>query len=258
MLKAYGNIYFSVGDALATERGHLAIWQERHRGERHIPQSHELHSRVLAALREAESACAHVSLGTLSREIDRTIKEYQPGLIMDRCGVALRNISERFQDELEDRTFLYVSAELAAFYDQDPLSGERVFEKFKDAREDIKNAGNCYAVGQSTACVFHLMRGMEVVVRKLARRPHMNITITPRTTWRQITGAMDARIKAMPDSTVRQKQKREDWESARANLYHVGSVWRNGTMHPAMSYTQSQARDVLDACRVFMNALCVL
>ena len=102
------------------------------------------------------------------------------------------------------------------------------------------------------------MRGMEVVVRNLARRPHMNITITPKTTWRQITGAMDQKIQAMPDSTLRQKRKKEDWEAARANLHHVGDVWRNSTMHPAKSYSLSQAKDVLDACRVFMGALCAL
>ena len=170
----------------------------------------------------------------------------------------LKRIGERFRDELGERWFLYVTPELAKFYDQEHLFGPWVSEKFPNAKDDIKNAGNCYAVGQSTACVFHLMRGMEVVVRKLARRPHMNITITPKTTWRQITGAMDAKIAAMPDGSFREKNRKEKWEASRANLHHVGSVWRNTTMHPAKTYTQSQARDALDACRVFMTALCDL
>jgi len=83
----------------------------------------------------------------------------------------------------------------------------------------------------------------------------LKITITPQTTWRQMTGNMDPKIKAMPDATELLKRKKNDWEAARANLHHVGSVWRNNTMHPAVSYTQSQARDVLNAVRVFMNGL---
>jgi hypothetical protein len=171
---------------------------------------------------------------------------------------ALRNIAERFHDELEDKKFLYVPDGLASFYGQEALFGTPVFDKFKNARDDIKSAGNCLAIGQATATVFHLMRAMEVAVRHLARRPHVDITITPQTTWRQITGAMDAKIKAMPETTPREKEKRENWESARANLHHVGSVWRNGTMHPAKTYTPSQARDVFDACKVFMGGLCAL
>jgi len=62
----------------------------------------------------------------------------------------------------------------------------------------------------------------------------------------------------MPDATERQNRKKNDWEAARANLHHVGSVWRNKTMHPNTSYTQSQARDVFNATRVFMGGLCDL
>jgi len=69
---------------------------------------------------------------------------------------------------------------------------------------------------------------------------------------------MDDKIKKMPEATDKQKDKKNDWEGARANLHHVGSVLRNKTMHPAATYTPSQAHDVFDACRVFMNALCDL
>jgi hypothetical protein len=73
-----------------------------------------------------------------------------------------------------------------------------------------------------------------------------------------MTGNMDPKIKAMPETTERQKRKKNDWEAARANLHHVGSVWRNNTMHPAAFYTTPQAFDILNAVRVFMNGLCDL
>jgi hypothetical protein len=57
------------------------------------------------------------------------------------------------------------------------------------------------------------------------------------------------KIKQMPDATKAQKRKKDDWEAARVNLHHVGSVWRNNTMHPAASYTQSEGRDVFNATR---------
>jgi hypothetical protein len=69
---------------------------------------------------------------------------------------------------------------------------------------------------------------------------------------------MDAKIANMPAATDAQKRKKNAWEEARANLHHVGSVWRNSTMHPARFYTSSQAREVFEATRVFMIALAAL
>jgi hypothetical protein len=112
------------------------------------------------------------------------------------------------------------------------------------------------ALQQPTACVFHLMRAVEIAVRQLSMR--LNVTITPQSTWRQMTGQMDPKIRSMPTATESQKRKKNNWEAASMNLHHVGSVWRNNTMHPAASYTQGEARDVFTATRVFMNGLCDL
>ena len=166
------------------------------------------------------------------------------------------HLKHRLFDELENEHYFQVAREDVRFYGQEALFGHRVAKKFKAAVEDIEDAGNCLALQQPTACVFHLMRAMEIAVRKLGKR--INVTITPKTTWRQITGAMDDIIKKMPDSTDRQTEKKNSWESARANLHHLGSVWRNKTMHPAASYTPSQARDVFNAARIAMDGLCAL
>jgi hypothetical protein len=163
-------------------------------------------------------------------------------------------LRERLEQELENEFYFQVDRQEVQFYGQKTLFGDAVAKKFKGAAYDIENAGNCFALQQPTACVFHLMRAMEVVVRKLSKR--LDVTITPQTTWRNMTGNMDAKIKAMPEKTEAQKRKKNDWEAARVNLHHVGSVWRNKTMHPAASYTRSQARDVLNATRVFVTDLC--
>lgn len=172
----------------------------------------------------------------------------------------------RIEEELRRKDFLFVSEEMTELYNKsDPrrgaVKGTDPFElgkKFKKAHADIASAGRCLAVGEGTACVFHLMRAMEIVVRNLSSRSHINVTITPQTTWRKMTSAMDGKISKMPDTTDALKHKKNKWEEARANLHHIGSVWRNNTMHPATSYTPAQAKDVFDACRVFINRLAAL
>ena len=138
MLEAYGHIYFAVADALAIERGRLWAWSLQHKNERFVPPGDALHHSVLAALRGAQKACTHVPLGSLSREVDRTLREHESAVIVERLCCFLRNIAERFQDELEETKFIHVSPDLATFYNQDALFGQDVFGKFKQARDDIK------------------------------------------------------------------------------------------------------------------------
>jgi hypothetical protein len=161
----------------------------------------------------------------------------------------------RMDEDLRKRNFIFVEPGWDAYYGKADAFGLGS-SKLKDCLPDIQRAGNCLAMQEGTACVFHLMRAMEMAVRKLSGR--LNITVNAQTTWRILTGAMDGKIKNMPDTKDVDKRKKDKWAEARANLHHVGSVWRNNTMHPATSYTPSQARDVYNAVRVFMNALAEL
>jgi hypothetical protein len=203
--------------------------------------------------------------GSLAEELKLESARLQTNRIMKLMFVrarlsdtlnAITELETRIEEDLRARHFLFVSPELVPYWNKDDLFGPKVSQKFKDCSEDIRRAGSCLAVGEPTASVFHLMRAMEAAVRSLGKR--LKVTITPSTTWRKITGEMDAKIKVMPDATDAEKRKKNAWEEARANLHHVGSVWRNNTMHPASSYTQSQALDVFNAVRVFMSGLAVL
>jgi hypothetical protein len=225
---------------------------------------HQLsHEHQLDSRRKMQDVLGNLKRVCILSDVDQAI-----GPELDRFQAALSSephaklsqrcdhLRHRIQDELENEFYLQVDRQDVQFYDKPDLFGTQVTAKFSKATADIRNAGNCIALQQPDACVFHLMRAMEVAVRRLSQR--LGVTIRPQTTWRQMTGNMDAKIKAMPDSTYKQKEKKNRWEAARANLHQVGSVWRNNTMHPAVSYSRSQARYIFDAVRVFMSALAEL
>jgi hypothetical protein len=172
----------------------------------------------------------------------------------DDIAHLLGEMANCLKEELESRRYFQLSDEGATRYGQASiiLQGP-AWEKLPATRNDLAEAIDCLALERATASVFHLMRAMEVVVRKLSRR--LKVPITPQTTWGRMTHDMDSKIRAMPNMTNAQKRKKNDWEEARVNLAHIGSVWRNNTMHPAKSYTVEQAADVLDAVRVFMASL---
>jgi len=245
MLRNHALAYLCVGHALTKTHYLLFATELADPKITRIGPAHERHQEALNALEYAAYACKDLPLGTLSKEIKRAKVEHRDGSVVDRLKTDLIRLYKRFEDELQDRRFFYVSPEYARYYGQESAFGPGVEEKFPEAAEDVENAGDCLALNQGTACVFHLMRAMEVVVRRLARRFSLPTGLD--VTWVVLTGNMTDKIASWP-----KKHKRAIWSAAVSNLHHVGRATRNPTMHPKKTYTQQQAREVYDAVRVFM------
>lgn len=213
--------------------------------------------RMDEALTFAEVLCSYLPLQSIIPQIGRLRADLSGGsVVRERLQRDVMHLYQRFKDELAAQKFLHVSLERIKYYRQKQLFGPEVAGKFPEAGEDIENAGNCYALGQPTACVLHLMRAMEAAVEGLSLR--LGVVILPRDTWGQMLGKMDDKIKEMPEKTKPQKQKKARWSEARANLFHVKEAWRNESMHPTQTYTLDQARDVIEAVRTFMTGLAKL
>lgn len=82
----------------------------------------------------------------------------------------MRELCSRINDELENVQFGFIQSEKVAYLHAKELFGQEVNEKFPDAREEIKAAGNCYAHNLYTACVFHLMRAVEIAVKEMYKQ----------------------------------------------------------------------------------------
>jgi hypothetical protein len=207
-------------------------------------------------IKDAAKLAKEIDMPSVARQAGRLTRLHLVGRSVMDTRLDVQQLRIRIIEEAKDKHFLFIPDDLVAYWGKSNPFGEKVLKRFKNARLDIECAAKCLALGEPTACVFHLSRALEAAVRKLSGR--LGITITPQTTWRQLTGSMDGKIKTMPETTDRQKRKKGGWETARANLHHVGSAWRNKTMHPATFYTPSQAIDIFNAARVFMTDLCAL
>ena len=141
------------------------------------------------------------------------------------------------------------------FEQSSPVFGSVAVDKFSEATEDIEEACKCFALDRYTATVFHLQRAMEAVVQKLGAR--LNVTIVDKDdkdlSWGIIAGNMKAHVNAMPKGAIKDR-----WSEALSLLYHVKQAWRNPTMHPKKTYTERQAKDVLDATGSLIRYLSTL
>jgi len=202
-----------------------------------------------------EEADLQLSLDSFERFVDHLAK---PGVTTGQLGESAEELQNRIGDELSHMLLWQVTREDARFLDVDPF-GADVSGKFPSARDDIEEAGKCLAFGRATACVFHLMRVMEVGLRALSASLN-DPTLDPKTnpTWENILGRCDRELaKPLAQRSAEWRKDEPFFSTASANLRSVKDAWRNPTLHVERKYTEEEARDVWYAVRGSIRHLAI-
>ena len=88
----------------------------------------------------------------------------------ERVKNDISDISKTLRRELTTVTLLALEKKDQSYFSpKAPLFGPEVGTKFVGMSFEIDEAAKCLALGRPTACVFHLMRVMEIAVRAVAR-----------------------------------------------------------------------------------------
>jgi hypothetical protein len=164
-------------------------------------------------------------------------------------------------DELGLAMLFSVKPENAKYYEPpEPLFGKTVADQFpSDASAEIDEAGKCFALSRHTACVFHLMRILEVGIGAIRYSLGMPDPVKDADrNWgkmlKTIKAEIDRRNAAKPAAWKNAADK-DFFEGAIASLDAVKNVWRNATMHVEKTYGEEQAEHIFNAVRGFMSKL---
>ena len=151
---------------------------------------------------------------------------------------------------MEQRLFLYVPYSDAELYSKsESFLSAALLAKWPNLLEDCSESLKCMALSRYTASVFHLMRVMEIAVQKLGDK--LNVKLTGEKNWQNILDEVNKAIKLLDQKARETKQL----ASISSNLYNVKLAWRNEVMHPKMTYTQEEAKGVLDSVKAFIEEL---
>lgn len=197
-----------------------------------------------------------VSLAAAKRLLDLAPTE-SARQIRDR----LNNLAITFNDELAQHQFLYVPTNRLPWFDMPAVErfGTEVWKQFPSTVFDLEEAVQCFAYERYTACVFHLMRAMEEVVRRWAVSLGINLTRPGATLkdrmWDDLSREIEQKVDALPRSTEFEKDQWNEQRATLVSLSHVRHVWRNATMHPQEKYLDSEAHEVFEASRVLLKKI---
>jgi hypothetical protein len=163
-------------------------------------------------------------------------------------------LRRRIEEDLANVFLLHVPESRVRYYDDTPQFGDTVVAKFPAATADIQEAGKCLALYRHTACVFHLMRAMEIGVQSLGRRLNVSIPVDEKD-WGTISSHINGALRRLPKSTRAERANYQAFATTAAYLDNVRVAWRNPTMHPKETYSDDEATAIFGFTKQFMQHL---
>jgi hypothetical protein len=164
----------------------------------------------------------------------------------------VKDLGSRLEDQLGAKWFMYVPQKSVEYYNKPALFGQQVNDNFPKANDDIRNAGDCLALGQNTACVMHLMRVMEVGLHALAK--DLKIGYAP--SWESYLKKIEEELKVKHSArTAWWKKHGPFYRDLSGDLVAVKNAWRNPTMHIEKRYDQDEATLILKSVEAFMRRM---
>lgn len=183
----------------------------------------------------------------------------------DELARDYRRIRRGISEEISRHKFAYVVPGRSAYFEQEKLFGESVYQQFPSARTDIKAAANALALEMYTASVFHLMRSAEIALRALShdrrvsRLPKKRDAPIEMGTWEEILRELEdqtSKISNWPNKLGAAKsQAQEFYGAAISEIRGLKDTWRNHVMHARREYLEPEAQAVMEHVKRLMVTL---
>jgi len=198
-----------------------------------------------------------IELDQLLLQLDQDSRNLTHGVAADRLG----QIAKAFREVSGNREIYVVGRSGCAYVERSGF-GPEVQVAFPASHVEINAARHCYALGQPTACVFHLMRAVEHGLRELAAcsgitNPKVAIEFQ---FWNELIEQVDRnyRTATMQWSKGAEKSAALAFFGATvSSLYGFKDDVRNILMHARTGglYDEARALSVMGQVETFMKRL---
>ncbi len=201
-------------------------------------------SELFKKLAEASRAFGEQALGKMFDDLEK-----EPPLNFE----LMQFLSKQFTSTLRGKFVLLLRPGKDAYFSQEQLFGADVEKAFPSSVQEIRDAGNCIALGMNTAAVCHLMRALEPVLEVLG----MQFGVDPKSNWQSalddIEGAV--RNRENPKNRPNWDDEKDFYINAVTHFFHVKNAWRNYTMHRRLRYNGDESLEIYNDVKRFMQKL---
>lgn len=231
--------FYKLSQALTTfgiERGLLLSDKGRAQFQEWLDTVHEQTAMLGMTLSNNQVAAVVNTVNTLGPRDEAVSRE-------------IHELQRRISEELEARTFKWIPEEKAAY-----LKPVRTLwlMSYGELRVEVDSARRCYAYGENTACVFHLMRVVDWGLRRVA--DSLGIAYEARN-WSGIGKAIQDKME------LKHKDKSDDWKKAEpfyaqilTDIQALSRGHRNPALHEiGVRYDEREAHHLLTVVEGFIR-----
>lgn len=165
---------------------------------------------------------------------------------------------------LDSKKFMFVPADQSSYWENRAIFGDdSLVELGNAAGFEAVEAGNCYAAGRWTACVFHCMRVAEYGLRKIAQRSKVTLSDNGKRypleygDWSRVIGALRKKIDEMRRLSIGPKKAEalRRYSDLADHCEYMKDIWRNEVSHARRRYSQTESLAVMNRVREFIQSI---
>lgn len=242
------HVFAAIGDAKTS-----AVHHREHKEPGQIIGEWPLNRRKETgdSLRKVLPILQHLGLGMTKDDCEQLARdiEHLPILsIITDCD-RLRGMLEK---ELKQRKFFVLHTDHNRYYNATWLVGDDKYrEKWGQVNEELTEAGNCFALGQNKACVFHCCVALEGGLIALGKR----LGVTKQTDWGGWIQAIRNELKAR--YTPKKNRNREFYAGCAERFDAIRISRRNPASHYGMDsyYFEPDSKEIFDSSVAFLRYL---
>ncbi len=274
VVQLYAHIIVGLLDDLRTLETEVVLWGDPPDAD---PARVE---KAAQTIQNIVGSCEALELGSALKQIRHLAKRVESYEVQSvEFGSMLRELRRRVNEDFEDRIFFCVTntSKIRRFFKlvaredgeqpvlvekyADELFDPSIAARFGAAIDDIEEACRCHVASRYTACVFHLMRVVEVGVRVTAElveledpKPSWGAVLQKiekiafRTEYKDVPPGIKPNLAILKDLLPRMQAIQHAW---RNNVSHVGDK-----LIPTSSmFTEEVADEIMNATQAFMRKL---
>lgn len=202
------------------------------------------------SLKAIKAHCDKIGLKTSSGLLDNFIDN------PPKSSRELDILRETIELEIDNHLFFFVPSSRADYYDRE--LDDQLASSFPKATRELVRAGNCFTVGEYTACVFHSMRAIEIGLKVLAS--YLNVSLpfpVELATWSNLIEKIEKEIKLkeqLPKSTSKDEELKFCSEAA-LNFRYFKNAFRNRTAHAIATYDENESKKIMEHTVDFIRVL---